>query len=642
MTTATHLTRAGASRRWGAAAAVVAAAALVAGLFATPALGPWWRERSLPRGQKPTVLLITLDATRADRLGAYGYRQAKTPAADELAAQGVLFEQAYVAAPLCLPSHAAILTGRLPLHNGARDELDVLAPDVPTLAEQFRAAGYRTAAFVGTTSLDHSRGLDRGFDVYDDDFGPPGKRVGAYERGAASEVVDRALAWIQAPDDEPVFLWAHLADSMAPHNLPQAMAKDFPGRAYDGEIAFVDGHMGRLIAGVRSRRPQTLVVALADHGESLGDHGEDTFGYFLYSATTRVPLVVSMPGRIPTGVRVGPVVRTVDLAPTLLDLLGLAPLSGADGVSLVPLMVGRRTEGPGPAAVENLSPRNKYGLAPLFALRSGPHLYVKAPRPELYDTAQDPQEKDDAGARLARVAARLASDLASRIPESVSPELGGLRDPKDTLDLYSRYQLALEMEGRRDFEHAIEAHRSILSEAPGFLYSRRKLTEVLIRAGRLAESELEMKDLIEKKQALDNTYLNMALVRYRLKKPEEALAWLEKGEAEFPRSPALRHRRGRLLLEAKRYGEAESELREALSLEPRFLDAYVALGQVLRAQGRDEEANGVLQELRHLAPDSPEAAEAGQAEAGLDLTPVSPAPVPSAPAASPAASPPPQ
>jgi arylsulfatase A-like enzyme len=636
MTTATHLPRAGASRPWTVAVAVVATAGLAAGLLALPRLGVWWKERALPRGQKPTVLLITLDATRADRLGAYGYGQGRTPAADELAAQGVLFEQAYVAAPLCLPSHAAILTGRLPPHNGTRDELDVLGPDAPTLAERFRAAGYRTAAFVGTTSLDHSRGLDRGFDVYDDDFGPPGKRVGAYERGAASEVVDQALAWVQAPGgDEPVFLWAHLADSMAPHNLPPAVAKDFPGRAYDGEIAFVDESMGRLIAGVRSRHPQALVVALADHGESLGDHGEDTFGYFLYSPTTRVPLLISMPGRIPSGVRVGPVVRTVDLAPTLLDLVGLPSLSGADGVSLVPLMVGRSTDGPGPAVMENVSLRSKYGLAPLFALRSGPYLYVKAPRPELYDSAQDAQEKDDASARLPRVAARLALDLASRVPESVSPERGGLRDPKDALDLYNRYQLALEMEGRRDFVHAIEAQRSIISEVPDFLYSRRKLTELLIREGRVGESELEMKGLVEKKQALDSTYLNLALIRYRLKQPEEALAWLEKGEAEFPRSPAVRHRRGRLLLEAKKYGEAEGELREALSLEPRLLDAYVALGQALHGQGRDEEANGVLQELRRLAPDSPEAAEAAETTAGLELTPVSPAPAVSPGAAAP-------
>jgi predicted Zn-dependent protease len=340
-----------------------------------------------------------------------------------------------------------------------------------------------------------------------------------------------------------------------------------------------------------------------------------------------------MPGRIPSGVRVAPVVRTVDLAPTLLDLVGLPALPASDGVSLVPLMVGSTKEGPGPAAMENLSLRSKYGLAPLFALRSGPHLYVKAPRPELYDTAQDPREKDDASARLTQLAARLASELAARIPDAGA---GGQRDPKDTLDLYNRYQLALETEGRHEFEQAIAAHRSILSEAPGFLYSRRKLTELLIRAGRFGESELEMKDLIAKKQALDNTYSNLALLRYRAKKPDEALEWLAKGEAEFPGSASLRHRRGRLLLEAKRYPEAEGELREALSLEPHLLDAHVALGQALHAQGRDEEAKSVLERLRRLAPDSPEAAEGAQVLAGLDLTPVVPAP------ASPAASPPPQ
>jgi arylsulfatase A-like enzyme len=255
MTTATPVARVGASHRWGPLAVAAAAAGLVAGLLAAPQLGVRWKERALPRGRKPTVLLITLDATRADRLGCYGYKQGKTPAADELATQGVLFEQAYAAAPFCLPSHATILTGRLPLHHGARDDLDTLALDAPTLAEQFRAAGYRTAAFVGTTSLDQSRGLTRGFDAYHDDFGPPGKRPGAYERGAATVVVDRILAWLEAPDDRPLFLWAHLADSMAPHNLPEAMAKEFPGRAYDGEVASVDGHMGRLISGVRRKHP---------------------------------------------------------------------------------------------------------------------------------------------------------------------------------------------------------------------------------------------------------------------------------------------------------------------------------------------------------------------------------------------------
>jgi len=624
--------------------ALLAAVALAGGLLAAkPPLRVWWKERALPRGQKPTVLLVTLDATRADRLGAYGHGQGTTTAADELAAQGVLFEQAYVAAPLCLPSHATILTGRLPLHHGARDELDTLSLDAPTLAEQFRAAGYRTAAFVGTSWLDQSRGLARGFEIYDDDFGPPGKRPGAFERGAAGVVVDRALAWLEAPDDRPLFLWAHLADSMAPHNLPEAIAEDFAGRAYDGEVASVDGQMGKLIAGVRRKHPQTLVAALADHAESLGDHGEDTFGYFLYSATTRVPLLISMPGHIPSGVRVAPVVRTVDLAPTLLDLVGLPVPSGLDGVSLVPLMVGRSREGPGPAAIENVSLRRKYGLAPLFALRSGPYLYVKAPRPELYDTAQEPLEKDDVSARLTRVATRLASELAALIPDSAAPDTGGLRDPKDTLDLYNRYQLALEMEGRRDYLQAIGAHRSILSEAPGFLYARRKLTEVLIRAGRLGESELEMKDLIEKGQAVDSTYLNLALVRYRLKKTDEALEWLAKGEAQFPRSAALRHRMGRLLLEAKRDQDAEAELREAISLEPRFLDAHLALGLALEGQGRKEEAGALFAELRRLAPDSP---EAGEAAAALGLAPASPAPSPSpspgsSPSTTPTPSPPP-
>jgi arylsulfatase A-like enzyme len=603
-------------------------AALLAGLLAAaaPRLGTWWKDHALPRGQKPTVVLVTLDAVRADRLGAYGYAPGKTKAADGLATQGVLFEQAYTAAPLCLPSHATLLTGRLPARHGAHDDTDTVAAEIPTLPEALRAAGYRTGAFLGTSALDRSGGLARGFDVYEDDFGAPGKKPGAYERGAASLVVDRALAWEQAAGDGPLFLWAHLADAMAPHNLPDDVARDFPGRAYDGEVATVDAQMARLVEGVRRRRPETLVVAVADHGESLGDHGEDTFGYFVYGATTRVPLVVSMPGRIPSGVRVAPIVRTADLVPTLLDLLGLPAPPGMDGASLVPLMVGRTAEGPGPAAVENVSLLRKYGVAPLFALRSGPHLFVAAPRSELFDVVQDPRERDDVKARLTRAASRLASELAAIVPDSAT-DTAGLPDPKDTLDLYKRYHLALEMEGRREFEGAIAAYRSILSEAPGFVYARRKLSEVLIRAGRLGESELELKALVEKGEAADTTYLNLALVRYRSRKAEppqrteQALDWLAKGVAAFPDSPALRHRHGRLLLETQRYAEAEAELRKALALEPRLLDGYVALGRALQAQGKATEARAPLEEVRRLAPESPEAGEAKTA-----LTEPEPAP----------------
>jgi arylsulfatase A-like enzyme/predicted negative regulator of RcsB-dependent stress response len=636
VTTTTSFPRA-APRSWLRAASLILVVALAAVLAAAagPRLSVWWKERALPRGEKPTVLLVTLDATRADHLGCYGYAAGQTPAADELAQQGVLFEQAYVQVPLCLPSHATLLTGRWPFRHGVRGELDVLGPQVPTLAEQFRSAGYRTAAFVSTSSLDQSRGLGRGFDVYQDDFGLPGKRPGAYERGAASVIVNRVLAWMETVDTRPLFLWVHLADSMAPHNLPEARARDFAGRPYDGEVAEVDGHMGRLVSGVRRRHPQTLVAALADHGESLGDHGEDTFGYFVYSATTRVPFLVSMPGRLPSGVRVPAIVRSVDLAPTLLDLVGLPAPPGLDGASLVPLMVGSRREGPGPAPIENVSLRPKYGLAPLFALRSGPYLFVKAPRSELYDVAQDPQEKDDASARLTRIASNLAAEVQARIPDAAAPENRGLPDPKDTLDLYNRYQLAQEMEGHRDFAHAVAAYRSILSEAPGFTNARRKLSEALIRAGEFGESEPVMKELIEKNQAVDGTYLNLALVRYRAKKTDEALDWLYKGVTAFPASAPLRHRLGRLLLEVKRYNEAERQLREAQALEPRFLDVYVALGAALDGLGRKDEARAVYERVREIAPES---SEAGEAAVALGLAPSSPAPAGS-PSSAPAESP---
>jgi len=323
----------------------------------------------------------------------------------------------------------------------------------------------------------------------------------------------------------------------------------------------------------------------------------------------------------------------MDLMPTLLDLAGLAAPAGLDGASLVPLMVGRSHEGPGPAVIENLALRSKFGLAPLFALRSGPYLFVKAPRSELFDVVQDPPEKDDASARLTRIASTLASELQARIPDSTTPESAALPDPKDAVDLYKRYQLALEMEGQRDFARAEAAHRSILSEQPGFASARSRLSEVLIRAGQLGASELELRQLIEKKQAQDNTYLNLALVLYRSKKTDEAVDWLKKGTAAFPSSTALRHRLGRVLLELKRYDEAERALREALALEPRFLDVYVALGATLEGQGRKDEARALYEKVREIAPESSEAKEAAVA---LGLAPAPAAsPSPGAPPASP-------
>lgn len=582
--------------------------AVAAALVLALAVGAWllWRPRA---GNGTSVLLVTMDAARADRIGSYG-GTVRTPALDAIAQEGIRFEQAYTAAPLCLPAHASLLTGRWPRRHGVRTEAQDLAPGAgATAAELFKRAGYRTGAVVSSTALDRSHGLGRGFDAYLDDLNEPGKRPGRGERESAERVVDRALDWLAKAGDGPVFLWVHLSDAKEPHQPPEDLAKEYEGRPYDGEIAALDRAVGRLRAKVTAARPETIVAVVADHGDALGDHGEEGFGYFLYSATTRVPFLLALPGAAPRGVAVPAVVRTIDLLPTLLDLCGLR-VPRLDGSSLRPLVEGRTQDSPGPARIENLDLRRGFGLAPLQAVRQGTHLYVRAPRPELYDVARDPGEKEDVIAQQSQPA-RALEDLIE--DAGSSNDKGAAADPKDFLDLLRRYRAAQQIDAKGDGAHAAIVFRSILSEAPDFTLARISLSEALIHAERFDEAQGVLDEIMKRGEANDGTYLNMALAYHRSGRSEEALDWLRKGQKAFPRSAALRHRTGRLLLQLKKPEEAVAELEESLRLDPQFLDARLALGLAEEARGRVEPARAALQEVQRTSPASLEAKEAGEA-----------------------------
>jgi arylsulfatase A-like enzyme len=585
----------------------VAGLVLAGLLLAALAVG-LWLQLAPRRGSGTSVVLITLDAARADHLGAYG-GPVRTPHLDAIARDGVRFDQAYTAAPLCLPGHASILTGRWPRRHGLRTEDQDLDPrGGATAAEVFKRAGYRTAAVVASTTLDRSRGLARGFDEYLDDLKEPGKRPGRGERENAEQVVDRALSWLASAGSGPVFLWVHLSDAKGPHHPPADLAREYEGRPYDGEIAALDRAVGRLRGKVAEARPQGIVAVTADHGEALGDHGEEGFGFFLYGATTRVPLLIALPPGQPRGVQVATPVRTIDVLPTLAELCELrAPRT--DGRSLRRLIEGRTQDGPGPAIIENMDLRRAFGLAPLFAVRDGRHLYVRAPRPEVYDVARDAGEKEDLATREPQHARRLEGLLGEPAPS----DKGAAADPKDFLDLLRRYRAAESLDEGGDCAQAALVYRSILSEAPDFARARGGESEALVRCDRLPEAALALEEMIRRGEARDGTYLNLALTHHRRQGTEQALEWLRKGIAAFPRSAALRHRAGRVLLVLKRPEEAAKELEEALALEPRFLDARLALGLAEEARGRRDQARAALQEVQKLSPASPEAKEAADA-----------------------------
>ncbi len=372
------------------------------------------------------LLLVTIDTLRADRLGAYGDANAATPHLDALAAQGARFDAAMAPTPLTLPSHATLLTGMDPPEHGVHHNgIFRLAKDVPVLSERLREADFATAAFVSAWILNARFGLDRGFDVYDDRMAVTQQATLAVAERRADATVDAALAWLdEAPDR--FFLWVHLYDPHALHRPPEPFAARFRHDPYAGEVAFVDQEVGRLLDGVAERFGDGALVALtADHGESLGEHGEATHSYTVYEATQRVPLILAGPG-IPEGLVVPDVVQLSDLAPTLLELLDLPPLPDASGRSLAPALAGQPLA-PRPAYSQTLASWYDMGWSPVYTLRTPTHRYVRLPRPELYERAGDPAELEDVASAqpemLAELSAALDARLANAAPASPNAEI---------------------------------------------------------------------------------------------------------------------------------------------------------------------------------------------------------------------------
>src|SRR5438093_12246839 len=388
------------------------------------------RERAAPvaPAARPNVLLVTIATLRADSLGCYGRAAAATPTMDALAGRGVRFATAVAHVPLTGPSHASILTGRTPLGHGFRDNGGyVLLPHAKTAAEQFRQAGFRTAGFVSGFPLDRRFGFDRGFDTYDDHL-PRGNdpRRTPYVERLGDATTDAALRWLAGPappSGAPFFLWVHYYDPHAPYEPPGTLAQRFRTAPDDGEIAFVDVQLARLLRALDEGEPgrlgRTLVLVTADHGESLGEHGEGTHGLFVYDATLRVPWIMAGPGLDPGRVA-STVARGIDVLPTLLDYAGLAPAPGIEGRSLRPAAEGREMSD-APAYAESLYAEREFGWAPLHAWRTARFKLIDAPRPELYDLDADAGERTNRVAELPDRAAELRRPLQAALSASATP-----------------------------------------------------------------------------------------------------------------------------------------------------------------------------------------------------------------------------
>jgi arylsulfatase A-like enzyme len=333
---------------------------------------------------QPNVVLVTLESTRADRMGFLGGKRGATTNLDALASQSVVFERAYAQAPLTVVSHATVLSGTYPQTHQVTEFGTALAPSLPYLPDLLHAKGYRTAAFVGSIALDPKNGsapgFGRGFDVYDAGFHQPVRGETRYQsvERRGEQVVDRATAWLARKPAGPFFLWVHLNDPHAPY-----------GPSYDAAVRSADAALGKLLVALRTRKlyDDVLIVVAADHGESLGAHGEDTHGVFLYDETIHVPLLVKLPRNQMAAKHVSARVRLLDVAPTVLEVAGVAVPSQMQGQSLL-----RIAQNNADQAVYSRSdfPQQAFGWSPLESWRTGKYLYVRAPKPELYDLSADP------------------------------------------------------------------------------------------------------------------------------------------------------------------------------------------------------------------------------------------------------------
>ena len=582
------------------------------------------RDATPPPAPPRHLVLITIDTLRADRVGAYGYGRARTPNIDALAARGVRFAHAFATAPITLPSHASVMSGRYPPGHGARHNGLRVDANVPTLAKTLSAAGFATGAFVSAFPLDARFGLTPGFDVYDSEL-PRGVdgRQGTERPGATT--VDRAIAWMRTrPASARIFAWIHLFEPHAPYGTPgDAQRRDMSFR-YDEEVAIVDREIGRLLDAWRDL-PATLIVSAADHGEAFGEHGEIGHSIFVYDTTLRVPMILAGPG-VPHAAVVEYPVTVADIAPTVAALSNL-PAFAADGIDLGPVIAGRGTTSRALYA-ESFAPLVDFGWAALRSLRRDGVKLIAAPRPELYDLRTDTEESHN----VINERAELGRELAAAVDRISGPELpqqarvdpdalarlrslgyasgaatstGPRVDPKDRIAIAAR--IASVTSGELQGTAAERALRDVLREDPQNPQARQRLGFVLAESGRCREAEPLFAAAIATRLPSADPYLGLAMCRAERGAMAESLATLRDARHVEPGNPIVEANIGLTALQLGRLDEAIGALADAVKIDPELHQARFALARALARIGRREAALREATELlRRLPPAAPQ------------------------------------
>ena len=571
------------------------------------------------------VLFVTLDTTRADRIGCYGYAGIRTPALDGLAREGVLFSGAFAPTPTTIPSHCSMMTGLYPHHHGARANGQRLDESKMTLAELLSNAGYVSAAFVSSFVLDSRFGLAQGFAHYDDRFElvDGGDGAAAAER-RADATTDRALAWLGEHVSQRLFMWVHFFDPHDPYDPPQPY-RDRYANAYDGEIAFADAQLGRLLAAIDDAglTDTTLVVVAADHGESLGEHEELTHGFLIYNATLRVPMIMRCGAKIGAGVHVSRNVSLVDITPTVLSLLGISIPPHLDGVDLTLPPQGTRS-----IFAETLHGTAFYGWAPLLGVVEGSSKLIYGPRSELYDIEGDPFERSNvfdsrsqvAGALRLRVESLFGSDL-DKVASSSSLRLsveeieklqalgyaGGALPrpssatpgphPRDMMSLMNRVQYAAALGHGGGHAKAIAQLERIIADHPHFTPPYEYLADLYRRQRDYEGVATTLNRYIKIRPDDPRPLLMLADLHVQTGAVDQAIKLQRRSLVMNPDHFAATFALGRLLQQAGQHAEAADLFGRALRLRPRderLPEMYVEL---MISLSRLDEAEAHLKKL---------------------------------------------
>lgn len=574
------------------------------------------RSIHLRRLKNCNVILITLDTTRADHLGCYAGKHVQTPNLDELAEAGTVFERCISQVPLTLPAHTTILSGTYPAYHQVRDNGGFVVPEeLELLSETLHKRGFATSAFISAYVLHAKWGLNRGWDHYADSFHfSKLKSISLSNvQKLAGEVLPEAQAWLEKNGQQRFFSWIHLYDPHLPYTPPEPFASSYRNNPYQGEVAYMDAELGKFFSFLKANGlwDNTLIVVTGDHGEMLGEHGEDSHGFFVYESAVHVPLIIRSPWRLPAQ-RVATTVEHVDIVPTLLEALGIPVGKTPQGNSLLGLTFGDRSTGSGQALSETWYPRLHYGWSELTAFYSDGYKFIEAPQTELYDLAQGGMAEDDnlwlKKSAVAKKLQRTLQDFLTRISNNAlsstnqnslsrqdreklaalgylstvvdTSKKSGLQDPKDKIQVFNNLTRVRVLQEEGQIAKAIEFMGEILARDPDIAAGHMLLADLYYKEKRFPEALAAYRQVIRHKPNNNFAMVDLVNTLMAMKQYDQAEKEIQAFRALFPKDATFLRLLGQVAEQRQRQDEALDWFRQALTLDPKYSEVHLRMGEI--------------------------------------------------------------